>query len=104
VAHVQVLPPSVYFMFLLSSQHFSHIKNVLNFDVTHLTFLQLANLISVLGFSGVKRHHDQGKSYKGQHLIGASFQFQRFNPLSSWQEAWQHAGRHGAGGSESSTS
>ena len=22
---------------------------------------------------------------------------QRFGPLLSWQEAWQHAGRHGAG-------
>jgi hypothetical protein len=29
---------------------------------------------------------------------------QRFNPLLSGQEAWQHAGRHGAGGAESSTS
>jgi hypothetical protein len=29
---------------------------------------------------------------------------QRFSPLSSWREAWQHAGRHGAGGAESSTS
>jgi hypothetical protein len=26
----------------------------------------------------VKRHHDQGNSYKGQHLIGAALQFQRF--------------------------
>jgi hypothetical protein len=34
----------------------------------------------------------------------AGLQFQRFNPLSPWWEAWQHAGRHGAGGAESSTS
>ena len=34
---------------------------------------------------------------KEKHLIGAGLQFQRFSPLSSWQEAWQHAGRHGAG-------
>ena len=34
----------------------------------------------------VKRHHDQGDSYKGKHLIGASLQDQRFRPLSSWQE------------------
>jgi hypothetical protein len=28
----------------------------------------------------VKSHHDQGNSYKGQHLIGASIQVQRFSP------------------------
>ena len=33
----------------------------------------------------VKRHCDQGNSYKEQHLIGAGLQFQRFNPLS-----WKH--------------
>jgi hypothetical protein len=38
-------------------------------------------------------------------LIGAGLWFQRFSPLSAWQEAWWHAGRHGAGeGAESSTS
>jgi hypothetical protein len=31
----------------------------------------------------VNRHHDQGKSYKGQRLIGAGLQVQRFSPLSS---------------------
>jgi hypothetical protein len=35
----------------------------------------------------VNRHHDQGKSYKKQHLIGASLQVQRFSPLSS---RWEH--------------
>jgi hypothetical protein len=39
-------------------------------------------------------------SYKGRYLIGASLQFQRFSPLSSWQEAWQHPSRHGAGEGE----
>jgi hypothetical protein len=34
----------------------------------------------------VNRYHDQGKSYKGQHLIGAGLQVQRFSPLSSWWE------------------
>jgi hypothetical protein len=29
---------------------------------------------------------------------------QRFSPLSSWQEAWQYAGRHGAGEAEGSIS
>jgi hypothetical protein len=52
----------------------------------------------------VKRHHEQGNSYKQQHLIGAGLQVQRFSPLSSWKEAWQHAGRHGAEGAKSSTS
>jgi hypothetical protein len=33
-----------------------------------------------------KRHHDQGNSYKGQHLLGAALQVQRFSPLSSRQE------------------
>jgi hypothetical protein len=51
----------------------------------------------------VNRHHDQGKSSK-EHLIGAGLQVQRFSPLSSRQEAWQHPSRHGAGGAESATS
>jgi hypothetical protein len=49
----------------------------------------------------VKRHHDQGSSYKGQRLIGAGLQALRISPLSSWLEAWQPAGRRGAGGVES---
>ena len=53
----------------------------------------------------MKRHNDQGNSYKGKHLIGAGLRFQRFSPLSSWQEAWQHPGRHGTGeGAERSRS
>jgi hypothetical protein len=34
----------------------------------------------------VNRHHDQGKSYKGQYLIGSGLQVQKFSPLSSRQE------------------
>jgi hypothetical protein len=34
---------------------------------------------------------------KKQHLIGAGLQFQRFSSLSSWQEAWHSAGKHGVG-------
>ena len=52
----------------------------------------------------VKGQHVQGNSYNRKHLIGADLQFQRFSPLSSWWEVWQHAGRHGAGGAESFTS
>ena len=52
-----------------------------------------------------KRHHDQGNSYKGQHLIGAGLQVQGFSPLSSrWEHGSIQVGRHGAGGAESSTS
>jgi hypothetical protein len=35
------------------------------------------------GFTTVNRHHDQDKSYKRQHLIGAGLQVQRFSPVSS---------------------
>ena len=45
----------------------------------------------------MKRNHDQGHSYKEKYLIGAGFQLQKFSLLSSWQEAWQHAGKRGAG-------
>jgi hypothetical protein len=36
----------------------------------------------------VNRHHDQGKSDKRQHLMGAGLQVDRFSPLSS---KWKHA-------------
>jgi hypothetical protein len=52
----------------------------------------------------VNWHHDQDNSYKGKHLIKVGLQFQRFSSLSLWWEAWQPAGRHGAGGALSSTS
>jgi hypothetical protein len=39
-----------------------------------------------LGFTGVNRDHDQGNSYKEQHLIGDGFQVQRSSRLSSRQE------------------
>jgi hypothetical protein len=35
----------------------------------------------------VKRHHGQGNSYKGQHLIRSGLEVQRFSPLSS---RWEH--------------
>jgi len=44
----------------------------------------------------MNRCHEHSNSYKRKHLIGAVLQFQRFSPLSPWQEAWQHAGRYGA--------
>jgi hypothetical protein len=37
-----------------------------------------------LDFIAVKRHHDQGNSYKGKHLVRDGLQFQRFSSLSSW--------------------
>jgi hypothetical protein len=58
-----------------------------------------------LGFMDAKRHHDRSNYYNGKHLIGAGLQIETFNPLLSWEEAWWHAGRQGAGeGAESSTS
>ena len=52
-----------------------------------------------------EKTHDHGNSCKLKYLIGTGLQFQRFSPLSSWQKAWWHTGRHGAGeGTESSTS
>jgi hypothetical protein len=49
--------------------------------------------------------YDHINSYKGNHLIGPGLQFQMFSPLSSWQKAWQYAGRHSAReGAESYTS
>ena len=56
-----------------------------------------------LGLVAMKRHYGQGKSYESKYLIGVGLQFQRFNPLSSLQEAWQPAGRYSAGGAEGST-
>ena len=53
--------------------------------------------------TAVKKHLDQGKSYKEQHLIGAGLQVLRFIPLSLWWEASQHPGRHGVGGTGGST-
>jgi hypothetical protein len=44
----------------------------------------------------MKRHYDHSHSYKGKHLFGDWLTVQRFSPLSSWREAWWHAGRHGA--------
>ena len=40
----------------------------------------------------MKRHHDQGNSYKGKILIEGGLKFQRFSSLSSWMErmvAWR---------------
>jgi hypothetical protein len=39
------------------------------------------------GLTVVNRHHDQSKSYKGQHVFGAGLQVQRSSPLSS---RWEH--------------
>ena len=38
-----------------------------------------------------------GSLIKENKLIGVRLQFQKFSPLSSWWEAWQHTGRYGAG-------
>lgn len=44
-------------------------------------------------------------SYKGKRVIGADLHVQRFSPLFSWQDAWRHTDKHGAGeGAENSAS
>jgi hypothetical protein len=55
-----------------------------------------------LAFIALRRRHDHANSYKGKRLIETGLRFQMFNPLSSWQEAWQCPGRHGTEGAESS--
>lgn len=45
----------------------------------------------------VKRRHEHSNSYKGNHLIRAFLQFQRFSFLSSGRRMWWHRGRLGAG-------
>jgi hypothetical protein len=49
----------------------------------------------------VNRHHDQSNFYKKQHLIEAGLQVQATIIKAG---AWQHPGRHGAGGVENSIS
>ena len=65
---------------------------------------QCLTSVPVLGSIAVRRHHDHGNSYKEKHLTGTGLQFQRFSPLSSWQEAWQYSDRHAGEVAESSTS
>ena len=45
----------------------------------------------------VKKCHDHDNSYKGHLIGGGLLTVPCFSPLLSWQEARQHAGRHGAG-------
>ena len=42
-------------------------------------------------FIYVNRHHDHGKYYKGQYLIGSGLQVQRFRPLSLYQSVFSGA-------------
>ena len=59
-----------------------------DFIVSPIIGLALTNNPSCLsqGFTTVNRHHDQGKSYKGQHLIESGLLVQRLSPLSPRQE------------------
>ena len=60
---------------------------------------------TVLGFHCCEQTPWSRQLLERKHLIGAGLQFQRFSPLSSQWEAWQCAGRLGAGeGAESSIS
>jgi hypothetical protein len=64
--------------FLLKIKYMSEIKQnsfwvrcIYVYKVQKTKYLLVAMLVSVI----VKRHHDQGKSCKGKHWIGAGFQF-----------------------------
>jgi hypothetical protein len=55
------------------------------------------------GFTAVNRHHDQGKSYKGQHLIELAYRF-RGSVHHHQGESRAASRQDGAGGAESSAS
>jgi hypothetical protein len=63
----------------------------INYVILHMNFAFDKVLIRVYCCDGC------GYSYKGKHLTGAGLQVRRFSPLSSWQEAWWHAGGHETG-------
>jgi hypothetical protein len=89
---------------IYSLPHLELPGRVLISDSSSLVLIRLSTSALVGVSIAVKRHHDQGNSYKRQHLIGAGLPFQRFSPSSSRWEAWSYPGGHGAGGAESSTS
>ena len=43
----------------------------------------------------LKREHYYGNYYLKKYLIEVCFLLQLVSQISSWQEAWQHMGRHG---------
>lgn len=51
----------------------------------------------------MERQHDQGNLYKGNDLIEAELQIQKFGLFSSREEAWQCPGRQGSEGDKIST-
>ena len=72
-------------------------KNSLEMEFWALDNLAVLDRVSIV----VKRHHDQGNSYKGQHLFGVGLHWQRLSPFSPWQEAWQKEGICNTGATES---
>jgi hypothetical protein len=60
-------------------------------NATCLLWQSLFEFCLSWSFIVVKKHHDQGSSHKGKHLIGAGLQFQRLSPLSG---AWHRVGRN----------
>ena len=55
-------------------------------EIIRLEMVWAPTIVSVRVSIAVKRHHDQGNSFRGQHLIGAGLQVQRFSPSSSRRE------------------
>ena len=89
----------LFFLFVFTSSFLPRV--VLPVGIMALDFFISVPVLAWVSIAE-KRHHDQGKSYKG-HLIGAGLQVLRFSPLSSQQEAQQCPGRPHTRGAESST-
>jgi hypothetical protein len=73
-----------------------HTPLIKSIPITSVPQYLVATSVLVRVSIAVERHHNHGNSYKGIHLIEAGLQFQKFSPLSLWQEAWWQAGIHGA--------
>jgi hypothetical protein len=52
----------------------------------------------------VNRHHDQDNSLKDNIKLGLAYRFREVQSIIIKVGTWQHPGRRGAGGAESSTS
>lgn len=46
----------------------------------HMLLSKVVECCFSLGFNAVKGHHEQGNSYKEQHLIGPGLPVQKFSP------------------------
>ena len=99
LAHVRILEVHTEVFYCLETLFSRHLKGTVRTSYTmsegpsfELLLLKGGKKKSVhvlVRVTAVNRHHDQGKSNKGQHLIGAGLQIQRLSPVPSRQ-------RHGS--------